>query len=245
MDTTTAPPVARFITRRISFTGSIIIFGYLGASILLISIGIALTEGLLRTVLGYLLLIVPILGFVPLSWLLVRKVDYQILPEGLDVTIGPAMRFSFIRPQHTLYAWKDIEDYLEDQNLVLGKYGLLEIGLRVRPGTLRLMPTTTKEEYYFARFLAAFRAQVQELNADKTVQAVEVATITPRLTFFEKPAARLVSVAAGVVILALTAWAAFGVQEDSSRWQLAYFIFLLLVGTIYVARRAFSGSRPF
>jgi hypothetical protein len=237
------PTQANFFTRRISVGGSAIIFGYLALSIAVISIGIAFTEGFLRDVLGYLLLTIPILGFVPLSWLLLRKLEYRITQEGLLVDVGPAFRLSFIRPRQVRYAWKDIEDYLEDENLVLGKYGLLEIGLRVSPGTLRIMPATTKEEAYFSRFLAAFRQHVHELNSDGSVRAVEVATIKSRTTFFERPAAKTVSVALCILVVGLIGWAGFGQMPDRSRWQLAYIIFLLAVGTVYVARRAFVGRR--
>ena len=238
-----APIVAEFRTQTVSLWGYLLIFGYTVLSVGGLAVGIALTDDPLRTWLAYLLATLPIGGFMALSWLLREEVFFRISTTGLERRVRPATRLSLIRPCSDTWRWKDVEDYLVDDDRVLGRFGLLEVGLRVPPGTLRVSPLNRQELPAYHRFLTAFRQHVAELNADKTDRAVSVATIRARTSLFQSRWAKLLAVGVALVGAGLLVVTLVLPAVGEHRWQWVYVALLVCAAAAYTVRRVFFSSR--
>lgn len=234
---------ARFITHRISMQGYAAILAFMVVSVAGLALAVALSTPETIKPLAYLLASVPLGGFMALSWLLNTKVEYRLSDEGIEQYVAPAARLSLVRAAHNKWNWKDVSDYLTDEDRVLGRFGMLEVGLRVRPGTLRIAPHRKKEASGFRRFVTIFHGYVEELNADKTKRAVEVATIRPRITFYQKPAARPVAILLAAGSLAAVLAATMLELDPDRRWQLIYLSLLACISAAYVVRRTFFSER--
>lgn len=235
----------RFITTKVTMTGYLVILGYIILSVVVLGLLVATVGDKKATEqFAYLLAILPIGGFLALSLLLQTRMEYRLSQSGIELERMPATRISLIRGSTTHWKWADVSDYLTDEDRVLGRFGLLEIGLRVSPGSLRISPHRRKETKSFNRFVKAFHGYVEVLNADRTSFAVSVATIKPRITFYQTTAAKPLALGLLAISLgSLLAVASIGMEADT-RWRLLYLCFMLCLVAAYVVSRVFYSKRP-
>lgn len=191
--------------------------------------------------------IAPIGGFFALSFLLNRKVTYHLLQGGIKEQVEPTFSyFTFIKRRTRIYGWNDISEFLYDEFQVLGRYGVLDIGLRKPPYSLRIMPVRKKEVPYFRRFEAAFVAEVSTLNADEDKRAVTVATIRQRkASFWRKPQAKALAIFLLLAFVSLVVYDLY--TSDGKTTELGMFYIQVMLGalTLYVSARSFKRRLPY
>jgi hypothetical protein len=242
------PARAVFITRMLDADHSRRMLLWLVVSFLLLCLVVAVApSGPLMVAAVFALAFVPVGGFVVLSLLWQRRLVFEVNDEGLTVrTMRGFRKFSWVLPHTDHYDWTEITDYVEDTNLVIGRYGYLKVGV-VRgpdrdPDDLWIMPNRQRERKYFDRFTEAFRRYVAELNLDDTPRAVAVATIQRKLSFFDTPAARVVAIALIVVCVGLFVFDLATRRKPDEEWRLLYVYLLLGPLTFYFWRRSFQNK---
>lgn len=186
------------------------------------------------------LAIAPIGGFWVLSQLSRRVMVYEVSDLGLQVRTMPVYRrLSWVRPGLQIFTWADVANYVEDVDLMLGHFGLLTIGLKKAPGTLRIMPANKQEKLRFDYFLHVFREQVFELNLDQTDRAIQVATIDQRTSFFDLPPAKVISVCLLVVTVGMLVLDLLTQWDEKDEWRMFYALLILAPLTFFFVRRSF------
>lgn len=237
---------AVFITRMLDARHGRHMLLWLVASFLLLCLIVSIAPNGAPMVLAALALaLVPVGGFVALSLLWQRRLVFEVTEDGLTVrTMRGFRKFSWVRPHTDHYDWTEITDYVEDTNLVIGRYGYLKIGVvqgpERKPDDLWIMPNRQRERKYFDRFTEAFRRHVEELNLDDTPRAVAVATIQHKPSFFDTPPARLATIALIVACAGLVTFDLLTRRKPDEEWRLLYVYLLLGPLTFYFWRRSFS-----
>ena len=233
--------VVRFRTRIIAAGDSYWMLAWLVGTFLLLCLAVAFTEDRgLMTFWVYLLTVLPVGGFLLLSFMFTRKEEFEISNKGLRLRMSKGYPLvSRIKKYEALYDWSDIEGYSEDVNLVLGRYGYLKIGLKKAPFELWIAPLRLRHRPYFDRFTDAFRRHVDDLNRDDTERAVAVATIVREPSFFDTRMARVLSVVLLCTLVGLGLVDLIFIKNESNEWRLIYIYLFMGPLAYFFWRRSF------
>lgn len=235
-----APKTARFTTRALLPTDTLVLVLYLLASILFFMVAVALTpNGAWRVAATVCLTLLPVGGYLLFAFLLERRISYEITSDGIWRRIRPARRFTMVHSSRTLYEWNHIADYTADEQSVLGRFGFLEIGLREPAEVLWITPARKTELVAFRAFVTAFANEVAALNQDETPRAVAVSQIGRRPSLFERRSIKWASIALAVVVVATLVRDVLDPPPVTAIASRVYLYLIAVPAALYCVRRSY------